>query len=282
MKCLIIYYSLTNSTALIAENIAEGIKNSGSDAVLCNIKDEYPPDLDEFDMLGIGTPVYVFNVPINMLECIEGISNKKNIPAFAFLTYGTYAWNAGDLLKKAMNKSGFKPKGWFFSHGADYFLGYLKKGCFASPSHPTQEEKEAAKRFGYDMVSSGNSWPQFTQSPPVMYRIEQILLNRHLVRLYYQKQFKINTDLCISCGVCSEGCPTRNIHLNPEGFPVWGQNCIMCLSCELHCPKEAIASPMSLPFMNPIMNYNVSHILKDPDIEKSKVILRNGKIEHSK
>lgn len=279
MNCLIIYYSLTNSTALIASNIADGIRASGSNAVLCNIKDDTPPGLDEFDMLGIGCPVYGFNVPINVLELIERLTNKKNIPSFAFLTNGSYAWNTGELLKKALNKAGFEPKGWFYNRGADYFIGYLKRGCFTSPNHPTQEEKEAAKRFGYDMMTNDNSWPELTQSPPIVYRIEQILLNRHLVRLFYQKHFKLKTDLCISCGICERGCPTRNIHLNPEGFPVWGRNCIMCLSCEMHCPKGAIASPISWPVMNPIMNYNVSHIMKDPDIDKLKVTLHNGKIE---
>jgi len=206
-------------------------------------------------------------------------TNKRNIPSFAFLTYGTYAWNAGELLKKAMITSGFKPNGWFFSHGADYFLGYLKKGCFASPNHPTEEEKEAARRFGHDMVTAGTGWPESIQPPPVIYRIEQIFLGRRPIRLYFQKKFKLNKDKCIRCGICMKGCPSKNISLNPEGFPVWGRNCIMCLSCELHCPKEAIVSPISWPVMNLIMKYNVSHILKDPDIEKLKVTLHNGKIE---
>ncbi|MBW8380967.1 MAG: 4Fe-4S binding protein, partial [Youngiibacter sp.] len=81
------------------------------------------------------------------------------------------------------------------------------------------------------------------------YHFEQMMLNRNLVRGYHQKQFKLDKE-----------------------------KCIMCLSCELHCPKEAIKSPMSTSMMNPIMNYNVKKIMKDPEIEKCKVRLHNGKI----
>jgi flavodoxin/Fe-S-cluster-containing hydrogenase component 2 len=280
MKCLIIYYSLTNSTSQVAKSISIGLKQAGVETTLCNIKDTIPPDLENFDLLGIGTPVYVYQIPINVQECIESLSNGNKIRSFAFLTYGTYAWNAGELLKKAMLKSGFDIQDWFYCHGADYFLGYISRGCFASPGHPNTDDLVKAQKFGFDM-GAGNAarlWPESHISPPLIYRFEQMMLSRSLVRGYHQKQFKLDKEKCIKCDICVKGCPVHNLNHDNDGFPSWDGTCIMCLSCEMHCPREAIKSPMSTAIMNPFMNYNVKKIMRDPKIEKSKVRLHNGKI----
>ncbi len=280
MKCLIIYYSLTNSTSQVSKSISNGLNQAGVETTLCNIKDEAPPDLENFDLLGIGTPVYIYQIPINVQECIESLSNKNKIKSFAFLTYGTYSWNASELLKNAMMKRGFDIQGWFYSHGADYFLGYISRGCLASPGHPNSDDLAMAQKFGYDMgaAASAKLWPESSISPPLIYHFEQMMLSRNLVRGYHQKQFKLDKEKCIKCNICINGCPMHNLSPNNDGFPSWEKKCIMCLSCELHCPKEAIKSPMSASMMNPIMNYNVKKIMKDPEIEKCKVKLHNGKI----
>lgn len=49
---------------------------------------------------------------------------------------------------------------------------------------------------------------------------------------------------CISCGLCEQECPTRNIVLKPENDvsarPIWGGNCALCLRCYHNCPANAI------------------------------------------
>lgn len=53
------------------------------------------------------------------------------------------------------------------------------------------------------------------------------------------KKFQVN-DNCISCGICTQICPTKNISLN-NGKPIFSDNCTHCLSCFHWCPKEAIS-----------------------------------------
>ena len=281
MKCLIIYYSLTNSTSKIAENISIGLKKAGFDIRLCNIKDENLPDLQAFDLLGFGTPVYYFQIPINVLECIENLLNENKIKSFAFLINGTYAWNAGDMLKKALLQRGFNISGWFYSHGAGYFFPYNKLGCLASPGHPTSEDLARAQKFGYDIGTASGEilWPEKTKSPPMMYRLVQILTKRGMIRSVFQKCFYLNKRKCIKCGVCINGCPVHNLNRGAKGFPHWNNACIMCLFCESHCPREAIQSPVSWPVMKPLVRYNVKKIMDDPELEKIKTRHHNGKIE---
>lgn len=49
---------------------------------------------------------------------------------------------------------------------------------------------------------------------------------------------------CISCGLCEQQCPTRNIRMEPQNDPsarpFWDNNCAMCLRCYHHCPAKAI------------------------------------------
>ena len=53
------------------------------------------------------------------------------------------------------------------------------------------------------------------------------------------QKFQVN-DNCISCGICTQICPTKNISLN-NGKPVFSDNCTHCLACFHWCPKEAIS-----------------------------------------
>ena len=52
------------------------------------------------------------------------------------------------------------------------------------------------------------------------------------------KKFIVN-DSCISCGICKQVCPTKNIELQ-NGKPIFNSNCTHCLACFHWCPKEAI------------------------------------------
>ena len=67
---------------------------------------------------------------------------------------------------------------------------------------------------------------------------------------------------CISCGICWENCPEKNIKQKKNGKPGFGFSCSMCMRCIYNCPQKAI-SPRISKFI-PIKNgYSLSkYILK--------------------
>jgi ferredoxin len=50
--------------------------------------------------------------------------------------------------------------------------------------------------------------------------------------------FNVNNH-CISCGICRDVCPAKNITLE-AGQPVFHHQCESCLACIQHCPKQAL------------------------------------------
>ncbi len=58
LKGLIVYFSQGGTTARVAESIASGLHTAGYQVDLCSMRDEQPPDLSGYDLLGIGSPAY--------------------------------------------------------------------------------------------------------------------------------------------------------------------------------------------------------------------------------
>jgi len=50
---------------------------------------------------------------------------------------------------------------------------------------------------------------------------------------------------CISCGICWDNCPEKNIRENSQGKPRFGFNCIMCMRCIYNCPEKSISPHFS-------------------------------------
>ena len=154
-------------------------------------------------------------------------------------------------------------------------------GCLASPDHPNSEDLARAQKFGYDIgtASGADLWKEKTSPPPMVYRVEQILTKRAIIRGLFQRLFYLNKRKCIKCGVCIKGCPVHNLSQSSGGFPRWKSSCIMCLFCESHCPVEAILSPVRWVVMKPLIRYNIKKIMDDPAVEKIGVRHQHGKIE---
>lgn len=280
-KTLIAYFSQGNTTKAVAKNISTGIESKQFHVDLYNIADGDPPDIDGYDMIGIGSPVYIFRPPFNVLEYIKNLPELDGLPFFTFVLYGTKPGTAGDFLRNALSFKGGKEIGYAKFKGADFFLGYLQRGFLFSPDNPNKDELENAHNFGQEIAKnfSDNTYikPDMDSGPGIVYTIENLITKKILVKYVYSYFFKADMEKCNSCGICIKECPNNNIHLDKNGTPQWSRNCLFCLYCEMKCPKDAIRSPVDWPIMAPFMNYNVYQANKDPLIDQTKVVHSKGK-----
>ncbi len=281
-KCLIVYFSQGGTTEKIGKSIASGFQAEGWQADLVNLNANLNPPLsfDEYDMIGIGSPTYFYKPPFNVSEYLERIDNLKGKPFFVFILHGTFKGDAGNFIRDALTAKNGTDSGYLTAMGADMFLGYLREGTLFSPDRPNKEELAAAEEFGKNLASGNNiEVKPKDPSPAFLNKLERFFLTPYLFNHIYTKYFKVNKDLCISCGICRKVCPTCNITMDENKKPVWGRDCIGCINCEMKCPTEAIKSPFAWPLTKIFLKMNVYKASCDPEIERIKVRQKNGKLE---
>jgi flavodoxin/ferredoxin len=280
-KVLIAYFSQGGTTRSIAEHILKGMEYNKWQVDFCDITYEPLPNMNSYDMIGIGSPVYIYRPPFNVMKFINTLPELNGRPFFVFVLYGTKPGDTGNLIRDALSHKGGKEIGYKKFKGADFFLGYLQRGFLFSPDNPNKNELEIATNFGQEIVTtfSDDSYvkPDRDSSPGIIYTIENLITKKIFVKYVYSFLFKADMEKCNSCEICVKKCPNKNIHLNENGVPKWGRNCSFCIYCEMKCPKDAITSIIDWPIMAPFMAYNVYKAKNDPVVDQVKVIHSKGK-----
>lgn len=280
-RCLIVFLSQGGTTSKIAASIAKGLRAGKHDVDLHNLKDGPAPDQRAYDVLGIGTPAYYFRPPFSVSDYLNSLPDLSGKPVFAFILYGVDCGDAGNAVRRALERKRGKETGYARYYGADYFLGYLKRGYLFSPNHPVLEEIGQAELFGREVAArvAGKAYvkPEYDAPPAMIYRLERFLVNRLFVRQMYSRLLRVNGKKCDACGICMKLCPTRNISADKKGQPRWGRNCLLCFSCEMKCPKDAIASPVTWLLFWPFMLYNTTRASRDASLENVRVVHARGR-----
>jgi flavodoxin/NAD-dependent dihydropyrimidine dehydrogenase PreA subunit len=283
-RVLIAFFSQAGSTARIAEAIAQGLEAAGYETRLCRIGRDAPRKPEGYDLIGIGAPVYYYRLPFIVSDYLRGLPDLEGTPVFAFLLQGTYRFDAGSRLRQALARKGGHEVGYLNCRGAAYYLGHLKEGYLFSPNHPTAADLEAATAFGLktaEYVESGGYEPRPDEpAPAAIYRLERLLLSRWLVEHVYSRLFRVDQLKCTACSVCVETCPTGNIRKDRAGRPVWGRNCLLCMSCEMDCPEEAVSSFITRPatrwLARLFLRYHVRHWRRDSALKYARVSHERG------
>jgi flavodoxin/ferredoxin len=279
-RALIVYLSQRGTNARVAELVAGALRDAGHRVDLWNLKQGQPPPAQDYDVLGVGSPTYYFRAPFLVTDYVRGIGDLAGRPAFVFVVHGAYRGNTGNTIRRALRQNGAKEIGFFACYGADFFLGYLKQGWLLSPDHPTARELEGASAFGRDVVArlAGAPYAPPPEDPPAhwMYRLERFLGNRWIVRHVYSRAFTVSAACRPACDVCIRQCPVQNIRRGERGELIWGRDCLMCLSCEMNCPEDAITSAVSRAIFRPFIAYNVRMALRDPALDSAPVKHERG------
>ena len=282
-RSLIVYFSQGGTTAQVAESIATGLHTAGYQIDLCNMRNEQPPDPGGSDLLGIGSPAHYYRPPFNVMDYVDSLPDLDGLPVFVFVLHGTYRGDTGNIIRRALARKRTQEVGYFHCYGADFFLGYLNEGYLFSRDHPTAEELAQAEVFGRAVAAhlAGKPYvrPKDDPVPPMFYRLERFLLNRWVTSQVFSRLFGVYAKKCDGCDVCIEVCPTGNITKDHNGRPVWGRDCLLCLTCQLRCPEDAITSPVSWSLFRPLMIHNARDAARDPAIDHVRVTHSHGETQ---
>jgi len=260
-KVLMAYFSQGKTTKKIVKMVSNGLESMGFTVDIYNIADKMTPDIANYDLIGIGSPVYIFRPPFNVMEYVKGLPGLNGLPFFCFVLHGTLPGNAGNILRDTLSIKGGREIGFAKFKGADFFLGYLQRGFLFSPDNPDDIDLKNAKSWAQEIAGhfSGKKYnnPEKDSMPGIIYSIEKLITKEFFIKYIYSYLFKVDKEKCDSCKVCIVTCPNKNIRFDKNDLPHWGRECLFCLYCQMKCPRDAIKSVVDWPVMAPFMNYNV-------------------------
>ena len=251
MDTLIIYYSQTGNTAKIARAIEKGIKPLVERCDLVPIKEIKAEDLDVYDLIGLGTPVWMGGFTPNVRIFIENLPRQENKHIFSFNTHGVMPELYFPSVIRKLKMKGFTPIGWQDWYGSIHFQVAPKP--YFTDGHPDETDLREAEAFGKKMVDvsrriqSGEtdlipSLPEFELTPQLLVLLDfyQSGHNPH-GQIFYDKE----KCLYPKCRICEENCLMGYIDFSadPPRYGSKGNACDMwmgCTFCELICPTGAL------------------------------------------
>ena len=88
LRAAIVYYSATGSTAKIAKAIQRGLRSTCS-CDLIKVKNADPKKMAQYDLIGIGAPIWFYRSPANMKVFLHQLPPMDGKLCFLFCSHGS-------------------------------------------------------------------------------------------------------------------------------------------------------------------------------------------------
>lgn len=256
MKIAIACFSGTGTTLMYAHEIAKGLEENGHTVDIHRLHKIKPEDLEQYEIIGFGTPTYSLTIPSNVGRFLNAMPSM-NKPFFLFGTCGGQPGNTIPSMHSVL-KDKLGP-----------FLGYTIgnsgtgnirawRPTFDKPQPKDgmpESELEKATDFGRNLtVLYQKIVIEKTQKPPkVSYSILTGFVNT-IASYEFQMRMvegnkKVDLQKCTKCGLCADKiCPSGSItQKSKEEFPeINNKTCFGCSGCVNLCPVLAIYSSKNL------------------------------------
>lgn len=265
-KTYLAYFSPTKTSYKIGHAIATGC-NSGNSVSELNATFQPIPaqtNLTSNDLLIVSVPVYGGHVAPLAIERLKNLQGQST-PAVAIVVYGNRNFeNAAIELQEFLSERSFN----VIAAGA--FIGehsYCTEEYPIAPQRPNTADLDEAKKFGAQIFEKINETAEPIQVHAETLRCpdsgeENLLGFKAFIKEYQSRSQKQNTPtklipivdetLCVSCGQCSQVCPTGAIDEN-EPTKTDPQKCIKCCACVKSCPENA--RTLNTPFAPVLSKY---------------------------
>jgi ferredoxin/flavodoxin len=264
MKCIIIYLSGTGNTEKIARSVHQGVNSAAGNCDLVKFKEANQHALIDYDLIGIGCPVWGFTGPPVIKDFIKSMRRVGGKHVFMFSTHGTYGEMFFPAIVPLLKERGMVVIGTYDCYAPCYGSGMPDP--YPTAGHPDEIDLREAWDFGVKMVvnsqkiAEGNTLlippvpeveiPDFMSfmkegAPPVgppegaQPQEKPQLILYHADKCNYPK-----------CGLCMDVCPVDGIDLTVKPAVI-ADPCVGCGEmCAKVCPTGAMeVNPAELDYM---------------------------------
>ena len=230
---LLIVFSGTGNTLRIAEMIQADFRESGCTADIYDISKPSGLHPGDYDIIGLGYPIYAFNAPKIFLDAVKKIS-LNNKPVFIFKTSGEYYQinnSSSYELKKIAGKNNLI---------GEYHFLMPYNIIFRFPDSLVKQMYIYAGDYSKILVSN-----ILTNTKSFMdYNIFNVMFSfilriQRLGAFLNSRLYRVDRSKCIDCMRCVKKCPAGNISFSNNTFR-FSNKCQMCMRCCFYCPGDAI------------------------------------------
>ena len=236
MKTTIFYFSATGNSFQVAQDIALEL----GDTEIISI----PKLMDRNEIIvnteriGVVYPVYMFGMPLIVIEFLKRLKLNSSHYIFAVATYGGKAGSSLLETKNLLNTMGLKlSAGFLVMMPGNYTPLY---GAITQEKQQEMFDKEKQKvKVIVDAIKEEKEMPPEKDSPVFNLIFSGLLRSVCLLRIHKMDKSFWADEKCNGCGVCVKVCPVGDIKMS-EKRPSWLGKCEQCMGCLQWCPQEAI------------------------------------------
>jgi flavodoxin/ferredoxin len=243
MKTLIICFSQTGNTHKVAECIRHGIVQETGQCDLMNMSEVDPRSLADYDLVGLGCPVFYYKEPFNVRDFINALPELKGKHWFIFCTHGSVMGKTLISMLERLKEKGIIVVGHHHTY-ADGTLPFYPYPTLTT-GHPDPTDCEEARAFGREIAGRSRGFAEgekeFIAPPDPL--PEEWALDAEMLTLEFMNdvmpRLHIDMDKCILCHECEDNCPVKGINIEDDP-PRIQAPCIYCWYCTKICPTLAI------------------------------------------
>jgi len=250
MNTQIYYFSGTGNSLYVAQKISDQIENSELVSI--------PKVIDhaekiEGDVIGIVSPIYMYNLPYIVIDFIKKIKSA----AYIFMVFSG-AGELGSGLKETMrlfSSIQLKLSALFNVPMPSNYTPFgvpseeKQKRLFADFEKRVEDIVKTVQARESYMDGTNTSFFKTHIHPGLLYRLGYSRIKE------LDKSFTVD-DSCNGCSICQKVCPVDNITMQDD-MPVWHHQCQQCYACLQWCPTEAIQAGKKTIGVNRYHNPNI-------------------------